>query len=276
MTAFRRVIRARTTMDDGAADVIVVVLVPDLMKERQGAEGPERRAEPDQGQRSHPPPHVNGTWLPRLRISIQRALVAGNRPWSRRSVIDPLSTFLEWFRLAGAAGCPKPEAMVLATATPDGRPSLRTVLYRPAGDGGIRFFTSYGSQKATELDANPRAAVLFYWDAIGRQVRAEGVVTRTSAEESDAYFATRPRLSQLGAIVSPQSRTITDLAELEAEVARLDRVYADRPIPRPPTWGGFRMDVDRWELWTNREYRLHERIELTRQGTTWIRRMLGP
>jgi pyridoxamine 5'-phosphate oxidase len=189
---------------------------------------------------------------------------------------DPLSMFLSWYRDLERAQVAQPEAMMLATATEDGRPSLRTVLYRPGPDGGIRFFTNYEGRKAQELAANPRAAVLFYWHALQRQVRAEGIATKTSEQESDEYFASRPRLSQLAAWVSPQSRPIPDLAVLDREVVELDEKYRDRPVPRPPFWGGFRLDPDRWEFWSGREHRLHERVVFVKSEGEWIRSLLGP
>jgi pyridoxamine 5'-phosphate oxidase len=187
---------------------------------------------------------------------------------------DPLALFLSWYD--DARSLPQPEAMMLATATRDGQPSLRTVLYRPAADGGIRFFTNYQGRKARELEENPRAAVLFYWHPLQRQVRIEGAVAKAGAEESDEYFASRPRMSQLAAWVSPQSREIGDLAELDAQVAKLDASYAGKPIPRPDFWGGYRLDPDRYEFWSGREHRLHERVLYVKSGSGWIRSLLGP
>jgi pyridoxamine 5'-phosphate oxidase len=189
---------------------------------------------------------------------------------------DPLSMFLAWYGDVERAKVAQPEAMMLATASEDGRPSLRTVLYRPGHDGGIRFFTNYEGRKAQELAENPRAAVLFYWHALQRQVRAEGIASKTSEQESDEYFASRPRLSQLAAWVSPQSRPIGDLAVLDREVVELDVKYRDRPVPRPPFWGGFRLDPDRWESWTGREHRLHERVLFVKSEGDWIRSLIGP
>ncbi len=189
---------------------------------------------------------------------------------------DPLALFLEWFKDAEQTGMEQPEAMMLATSTPDGRPSLRTVLYRPASDGGIRFFTNYQGRKALELEANPHAAALFFWQPLKRQVRIEGTIVRASDEESDAYFASRPRLSQVSAWVSPQSRPIDDLALLEERAAELDQRYAGREVPRPEFWGGYRLEPERWEFWIAREHRLHERVLYVRSGAEWIRSLLGP
>jgi pyridoxamine 5'-phosphate oxidase len=187
---------------------------------------------------------------------------------------DPLALFLSWFD--DARSLPQPEAMMLATATKDGRPSLRTVLYRPAQDGGIRFFTNYRGRKAEELASNPRAAVLFYWYPLQRQVRIEGAVSKVSREESDEYFASRPRMSQLAAWVSPQSLEIEDLAQLDAKVLELDATYAGKPVPRPDFWGGYRLDPDRFEFWTGREHRLHERALYVKRDGGWVRSLIGP
>jgi pyridoxamine 5'-phosphate oxidase len=189
---------------------------------------------------------------------------------------DPMAHFLAWYAEAQNAGLAHPDAMMLATATPDGRPSLRTVFYRPASDGGIRFFTNYGGRKARELEQNPRAAVLFYWQPMKRQVRMEGVVARCSAEESDAYFAARPRESQLSAWVSPQSRPIRALTDLEAEAAALEHSWAGRPVERPEFWGGYRLDPDHIEFWTGRDHRMHERVLFVKSDGVWTRSLLGP
>jgi len=189
---------------------------------------------------------------------------------------DPLALFLSWYRNAERAQLAQPEAMMLATASEDGSPSLRTVLYRPGPDGGIRFFTNYEGRKALELDENPRVAALFYWQPLQRQVRIEGIVTKTSETESDEYFASRPRMSQLAAWVSPQSRPIQDLEALDREVAALDAQYGSKPVPRPPFWGGYRLDPDRWEFWIGREHRLHERVSFVKSEGEWLRTLLGP
>lgn len=189
---------------------------------------------------------------------------------------DPIATLLAWMEEAESAGEPLPEAMTLATATADGVPSARMVLLRGATDGDLRFFTSYDSRKAGELDGNPRAALVFHWKSLTRQVRVEGTVERLSAEESDAYFATRPRGSQLSATVSPQSRPIASLAELEAARDDLDRRLGDRPVPRPHNWGGYRLVPHTIELWIGGTHRLHDRFRYRRHGEAWTMQRLAP
>jgi pyridoxamine 5'-phosphate oxidase len=190
-------------------------------------------------------------------------------------VSHPLDLFQRWFDEAQAAGEAQPETMALATATPDGRPSLRFVLYRGRSGDGLRFFTNYESRKAGELAANAAAAVAFYWHALGRQVRIEGRTHRLGPQESDAYFQARPRGSQLAAWASPQSRPLPH-AELEARYAELERSYEGRPIPRPPFWGGFLLVADRVELWEGRTFRLHRREVFTRTGDGWRSEEIAP
>jgi pyridoxamine 5'-phosphate oxidase len=190
-------------------------------------------------------------------------------------VSSPLDLFQRWFEEARAAGEPQPETMALATATPDGRPSVRFVLYRGHSDEGLRFFTNYESRKSDELAANAAAAVAFYWHAIGRQVRVEGRVRRLEAAESDAYFSARPRGSQLAAWASPQSRPLA-YAVLEARYAELEASYEGRPVPRPPFWGGFLLVPERIELWEGRAFRLHQRMVYTRLGDGWRTEELAP
>jgi pyridoxamine 5'-phosphate oxidase len=195
-------------------------------------------------------------------------------------VSNPLDEFQRWFDDARAAGDPQPETMALATATPDGHPSVRFVLYRGlSGAGpeqGLRFFTNYESRKAGELAANAVAAVALYWHAISRQVRVEGRIRRLDAAASDAYFAARPRGSQLAAWASPQSRPLPH-AELEARYAALEASYEGRPVPRPPNWGGFLLVPDRLELWEGHTYRLHRRRLYTRAASGgWQMEELAP
>ncbi|HEX5194889.1 MAG TPA: pyridoxamine 5'-phosphate oxidase [Solirubrobacteraceae bacterium] len=173
---------------------------------------------------------------------------------------DPVVQFHRWFDAAADAGIRMPEAMAVASATADGAPSVRMVLMKGCDERGIVFFTNYGSRKGAELDANQRAALLFHWDALGRQVRIEGPVTRTSDEESADYARSRPRASRLSALASPQSRPIADRAELERRVAALERELADVEPPVDPEWGGFRVIPRRWEFWQNRDDRLHDRL----------------
>jgi pyridoxamine 5'-phosphate oxidase len=191
-------------------------------------------------------------------------------------VTDPLDLFQAWYAEAEAAQVPQPEAMALATATTDGRPSLRFVLYRGRSGAGPRVFTIYQSRKAEELLANPVAAATFYWQQpLARQVRLEGAVERLDAQQSDEYFAARPRGSQLAAWASPQSRPFT-YAALEARYAELEQEYAGRPVPRPPHWGGYLLVPSRVELWEGLEHRLHKRVLYTLGPHGWTAAELGP
>jgi pyridoxamine 5'-phosphate oxidase len=188
---------------------------------------------------------------------------------------DPLRQFERWFEAARDVGVPVPEAMTLATATADGRPSARMLLLKRVDERGFGFHTSYDSRKGVELAENPRAALLFYWRPPGRQVRVEGVVERVSSEESEAYFRTRPLASRLAAWASPQSRPLTDRAEL-------DRLYAEavaahgEEVPLPPHWGGFRLVPDAYEFWEHGDDRLHDRVRYERDGDGWRRTRLAP
>jgi pyridoxamine 5'-phosphate oxidase len=184
---------------------------------------------------------------------------------------DPLRQFEVWFKAARDAGVRAPEAMALATATPDGAPSARMVLLKGADERGFVFFTSYESRKGGELEANSGVALLFYWEPLGRQVRVEGRVERVSAEESDAYFASRAPASRAGAAASRQSRPLADRAELERAVAALG---AD--VPRPEWWGGYRVRPERYEFWQHRENRLHDRFRYEPDGPVWTIQRLYP
>ena len=188
---------------------------------------------------------------------------------------DPIKQFQLWFDDALAAKIPLAEAMTLATATPEGRPSARMVLLKQVDDEGFVFFTNYQSAKAAELDSNPYAALVFYWNQLDRQVRVEGKVERTSAEESELYFQTRPRESQIGAWASPQSSVITGRDVLEQRAQELEDYYRDREIECPGHWGGYRLLPDKIEFWKSRVGRLHDRIlyELTSDGTWSIKRL---
>ena len=189
---------------------------------------------------------------------------------------DPLDQFQHWLTEAEEADIRAPNAMALATAAPDGAPSARMVLLKGADADGFVFFTGYGSRKGGELDANPRAALLFYWDPLGRQVRVEGSVERVSLEESDAYFATRPRGAQLAAAASRQGRVLSDRAELDAEVAELEREHAEGEVPRPEHWGGYRLRPDGYEFWQHRESRLHDRLRYRPEHGGWAIERLSP
>ena len=188
---------------------------------------------------------------------------------------DPIRQFQLWLSDAENANLPLPEAMSLATVTPDGRPTARMVLLKQVDGYGFVFFTNYNSAKAHQLDINPHAALVFYWPQLDRQVRVEGKVSRTSAEESAAYFRTRPRESQIGAWASPQSEVIATREVLEQRVQELAEKYGDREIDCPEHWGGYRLKPDRIEFWINRVGRLHDRIlyELQPDGAWTIKRL---
>jgi len=188
---------------------------------------------------------------------------------------EPLGLFLGWFEEARRAGVPLHDRVALATATPDGRPSARMVLLKGADARGFVFFTNYESRKARELDANPRAELLFYWKALDRQVRVGGRVERVAAEESDAYFRTRPRGSRLSAWASDQSRPVESRAVLERRMRELETRYPGE-VPRPPHWGGFRLVAERVEFWVSRDDRLHDRVLYERDGDGWRRSRLAP
>jgi pyridoxamine 5'-phosphate oxidase len=190
---------------------------------------------------------------------------------------DPIALFERWYAEAQAAGVPQADAMTLATATPDGVPSARVVLLKGVDARGFRFFTNEESRKGRELAANPQAALTVLWAPLERQVRVGGAVQRLPAAESDAYFATRPRGSQLGAWASQQSRPIPSRDELDARWARLEERYAGREVPRPPHWGGYRVRPLALEFWQGRTNRMHDRFVYTRAPDGgWRRERLQP
>ena len=190
---------------------------------------------------------------------------------------DPLSQFAAWYGEAEAAGLRLPEAVALATASPDGAPSLRMVLLKGFDEHGFVFFSNYMSAKGRELAVNPRAALLFYWDSLGRQVRITGPVARTSAEESESYVRSRPRESQLSALASPQSQTVESRSALEQRVTDLRQEFDDGELPLPMNWGGFRLAMETVEFWQQRHDRLHDRLLYRRSDNgDWVLERLAP
>jgi pyridoxamine 5'-phosphate oxidase len=177
---------------------------------------------------------------------------------------DPYALFSRWMEEAVASEPKDPNAMTVATATADGRPSARTVLLKGLDPRGFVFYTNTLSRKGEELDANPRAALLFYWKSLGRQVRVEGAIEPVSEAEADAYFATRPRISRLGAWASDQSRALPERAELERRLAEQEGRFPGDDIPRPPHWSGYRVVPDGFEFWQEMPYRLHDRTTYAR------------
>ena len=188
---------------------------------------------------------------------------------------DPIAQFNAWLEEARTAGVPHPEAMTLATADASGRPSARMLLLKGADDQGFSFFTGYESRKGRELAENPRAAIVVYWNALGRQVRVEGSVRRLSAEESDAYWDTRPPRSRAAAAASRQSEPIASREELEAEFERLLAEHGEG-VARPERWGGYTLDPEMIELWEHRDDRLHDRFRFTRAREGWQKERLSP
>jgi pyridoxamine 5'-phosphate oxidase len=191
-------------------------------------------------------------------------------------VDDPLTLFESWLAEARDAEGFDADAMAVATATPDGAPSARMVLLKGFDERGIVFFTNYGSRKGDELERNPRAAILFHWQALGRQVRVEGPVSRVERSESEAYARSRPRESQLSALASPQSQVVPDREWLERRVEELDREHAGRELPVREDWGGYRVEPVAWEFWEHRDNRLHDRHRYERDGDGWRVERLAP
>ena len=189
--------------------------------------------------------------------------------------VDPLAIFHEWYEEARAAGVEAPEVMTLATADAEGRPSARMLLLKGADERGFTFFTGYESRKGRELAENPRAALVFYWRPLGRQVRVEGAVRRLSAEESDAYWATRPPRSRAAAAASRQSEPLESLEALGADAERLLAEHGG-DVPRPERWGGYLLEPEAIELWQHRDDRLHERVRFTRAREGWRMERLAP
>jgi len=191
------------------------------------------------------------------------------------AALDPLRQFQAWMDEAFAAKLPEPNAMTLATVGADGRPSTRIVLIKGCDERGIVWFTNYDSRKGRELAVHPFAALQFHWVELERVVRIEGAVERVDAAESDAYFASRPLDSRIGAWASPQSEVITSRAVLAANAAKFAAKFLLNP-PRPPHWGGFRLKPDTWEFWQGRKSRLHDRLRYRLEGGAWTRERLAP
>jgi pyridoxamine 5'-phosphate oxidase len=189
---------------------------------------------------------------------------------------DPFVQFDRWFGEAMAVHRHEPNAMVLATATSEGKPSARFVLMKGFDERGFVFYTNYESRKSVELRQNPNAALLFYWSELEREVRVEGTVERATREESEEYFRSRPLESQLGAWASRQSEVIADRTVLEQKVAELKARFGDGPLPPPSFWGGFRLRPHTVEFWQGRPNRLHDRIRYARRGNTWVIERLSP
>ncbi len=189
---------------------------------------------------------------------------------------DPYDLFDRWYAEAKASEPADPNAMALATTTPDGFPSVRIVLLKGLDRQGFVFYTNVESRKGGELHANPRAALCFHWKSLKRQVRIEGPVTPATEAEADAYFASRHRDSRIGAWASKQSRPLDARATFEARIREYDAKYPGEAVPRPPFWGGFRVTPSRIEFWQDREFRLHDRLVFTPEGDGWATERLYP
>ncbi len=190
---------------------------------------------------------------------------------------NPIEQFKLWFADAVTAVLPMPEAMTLATATPEGKPSARIVLLKEADERGFVFYTNYNSRKGKELTSNPFASLVFYWNPLGRQVRIEGSIEKVSEIESEQYFQSRPRESQISAVVSSQSEAVASREYLEQEWKKAEEQFAGKAVQRPKHWGGFRLKPQRIEFWQNRESRLHDRIlYLLQKDGIWKINRLSP
>jgi pyridoxamine 5'-phosphate oxidase len=189
---------------------------------------------------------------------------------------DPLALLVSWHQEAMAVGAREPNAMTLATATRDGRPSARVVLYKGLAGGRVQFVTHYESRKGREIEQNPAVALVFFWPELMRQIRIEGRASRASAAESDAYFRSRPRESQLGAWASLQSEVVASRAVMMQRFAEAEARFAGRDVERPPQWGLYQVDAENVELWLSAPHRLHDRFSYARQGGAWQLARLYP
>ena len=189
---------------------------------------------------------------------------------------DPITQFTRWFDEAVAAAVAEPNAMCLATATPDAYPSARMVLVKGVDARGFVFYTDYRSRKGRELADNPHASLCFFWAELERQVRINGAVQRVSRAESDAYFQSRPLPSRIGAWTSHQSMILADRSVLEQQLVANETRFADGQVPLPEHWGGFRVVPEELEFWQGRESRLHDRIQFRREAGAWVKRRLSP
>ena len=191
--------------------------------------------------------------------------------------VEPFPQFGRWLHEAESAGMPEFNAMTLATVSPEGHPSARIVLLRGFDERGFTFFTHYVGRKGSQLAKNPNAALVFFWPLLARQIRIEGAIAKTSAAESDAYFASRPKGHRLNALISPQSQIISDRAFLERRMLEVEKQYAEiDDVPRPETWGGYRLSPESIEFWQGRENRQHDRIRYIRADGIWRRHRLAP
>ena len=189
---------------------------------------------------------------------------------------EPIALFGKWFKEAERAGIFLSEAITLATATRDGKPSARMMLLKGFGEEGFTFFTNYESRKAGQIEENPRAAIICHWPTLQRQIRIEGTLARLSEEESYAYFSTRSRGSQIGAWASKQSQTLENRRELEDMVKEYEAKFAGKDVPLPPFWGGYLLTPERMEFWQGRADRLHDRFRFLREGDGWTRARMSP